>query len=206
MGVPKHRMTGTRLYKIWDGMKYRCYKEDSTHYHNYGGRGISVCDEWREDFMNFYNWAMENGYEEELQIDRIDNDGNYEPSNCRWATRKEQGNNRRTCVYITIDKETKTAIQWAEENDIHVSTLLNRYHNGIEGLALLEKPKDKNPAEKQVHIEGLTWSKDKKKWRLRLRLEKNKLKHFGYFDNLEDAIEERDKIINKFNLKMYLHK
>jgi len=85
-----------KLYSVWNGMKERCANPNNNRYHCYGGRGIAVCENWINSFENFYNWAIENGYKEGLSIDRINNNGNYELSNCRWTTVKEQANNRRT--------------------------------------------------------------------------------------------------------------
>lgn len=90
-----HGMSNTRLFHIWTGMNGRCYCHGHNAYSRYGGRGIGVCDEWRHDFEGFYNWAMSTGYDDSLSIDRINNDKGYEPSNCRWATPKQQANNRR---------------------------------------------------------------------------------------------------------------
>lgn len=91
----KHSMSYSKLYKVWQGMKTRCYNPKFMYYCNYGGRGITICDEWLNDFKAFYDWAINNGYKEGLTIDRINNDGNYEPSNCRWITRAEQNRNQR---------------------------------------------------------------------------------------------------------------
>lgn len=98
----KHGKRETKIYRIFAEMKQRCYNKNNKSYKDYGKRGIVICQEWLDDFMNFYNWAMDNNYREGLSIDRIDNDGNYEPNNCRWADRKTQNN-----TYLSYDGKLK---------------------------------------------------------------------------------------------------
>jgi len=95
-----------RLYRIWDAMKGRCYAKNRKFYENYGGRGITICESWKNDFVKFKDWALENGYRDDLSIDRIDNDGNYEPNNCKFSTAKEQQRNTRRNRIITYKDET----------------------------------------------------------------------------------------------------
>ena len=111
--VRTHGDTGTRLYNIWHHMLRRCNNDSEPHYDLYGGRGISVCEEWHK-YEAFRDWALENGYTENLTIDRIDVDGNYEAKNCRWATKREQSLNRRCNVRIAFNGEVKALSEWAE--------------------------------------------------------------------------------------------
>lgn len=122
----KHGMKQTRLYKIWTEMKGRCYNKNVPAYKNYGGRGIIVCEEWLHDFEAFYNWSISNGYKDELSIDRINVNGNYEPSNCRWATYLEQANNTRANVIIEYNGKKQTIAEWAREIGINYATLQRR--------------------------------------------------------------------------------
>lgn len=96
-----HGYSKSKLYKILNGMKNRCYNKNAYNYSYYGGRGITICDDWLNDFMTFYDWAINSGYKEGLSIDRIDVNGNYEPNNCRWKTSKQQCNNKRNNIKLT---------------------------------------------------------------------------------------------------------
>lgn len=125
----KHRMSHSRIYNIWSHMKQRCLDKNSNDYNDYGGRGINVCNEWLE-FEPFCKWSTENGYNDSLTIDRINVNGNYEPSNCRWVSMKTQQNNKRNNNYITYDGKTQTLTQWSEELNINYDTLNSRISRG----------------------------------------------------------------------------
>lgn len=122
-----HNESKTRLYKIWKGMKNRCYNIQTPKYKSYGGRGIIVCDEWLENYPSFKKWAVENGYKDNLTIDRIDNNKGYSPHNCRWVTNKVQSNNKRNNCFINYLGQTLTISQWSEKIGITPSTIWARY-------------------------------------------------------------------------------
>lgn len=140
-----HGMSGTRLYKVWSYMITRCYNEKCQHFSDYGGRGIKMSDEWRNDYMNFYH-DMKDGYKRGLQLDRIDVNGNYCKENCRWVTGKQNSRNKRNTVYLTLDGERKPLAEWAEilNKDYHfVFERKDRIENGNYGI-LLRPRFDKN--------------------------------------------------------------
>lgn len=137
IGNITHNLSNTRLNKIYQGMKNRCYLKTSVSYKNYGGRGIKICNEWLgiNGFVNFYKWALTSGYKDELTIDRIDNNGNYEPNNCRWITVLEQQNNTRTNRWFEYKDEKLTLSQIARKYNINISTLshrLKKYNGDID--------------------------------------------------------------------------
>lgn len=128
-----HGGNGTKLYDLWHLIKLRCYDAGQENYESYGGRGIGMCDEWRHDFAVFREWAISHGYRPGLQIDRFpNNNGHYEPENCRFTTCKENNNNRRSSVFVDWRGERKTLKQWSEDNRCAVAyhVLWRRWKNG----------------------------------------------------------------------------
>ena len=130
-----HGLSSERLYNIWKGMIYRCENPKAKEYKNYGKRGITVCKEWH-NVKIFIDWAKTNGYKDNLEIDRINNDGNYEPNNCKWSTRKEQTLNTRRNIKITLNGTTKTLSEWSEQYGFNVNTIQYRYYRGDRGEQL----------------------------------------------------------------------
>ena len=125
-----HGKSKTKIYKEWCLMKARCCQENRENYQHYGGRGISVCEEWNNDFVVFYHWAINNGYDKNLEIDRINNDEGYSPINCKWSTRKEQMRNRRNTVFLENNGIKKPLAQWCEEKNIRYKLAHARMKKG----------------------------------------------------------------------------
>lgn len=143
-GIPriKHGCSPKRLYLIWTEMKRRCFSPNCRSYPNYGGRGISVCDAWRHSFSSFRDWALANGYAENLTINRIDNDAGYSPENCTWSTMKAQANNRRSSRIITFDGKSHTVAEWSDLLGVPYPTLLWQFNNHpVENVFLMHKEK-----------------------------------------------------------------
>ena len=135
-----HGMFGTRIYGIWNGLIMRCENKKIPLYKRDGGRGISVCKEWH-NFEAFYKWAMENGYRDDLTIDRIDYNGNYEPSNCRWTDNITQANNTRRNFYITYNGETHTLAEWSRILGFNYDLVKHRLYNGWDFYRAINTPK-----------------------------------------------------------------
>jgi hypothetical protein len=130
----KHGDWKSKLYRVWIGMRNRCANRNNADFISYGGRGITVCEEWN-NYKTFKLWALNNGYADKLTIDRKNNNGNYEPSNCRWATPLEQANNKRNNCVLTYNGKTQTIVQWTNETGIKCQTIkdrINKYNWSIE--------------------------------------------------------------------------
>lgn len=126
----KHGLSKTRLYYIWNGMRQRCNSPQHKDYPNYGAKGISVCEAWRNDFMAFRKWALSHGYADNLTIDRIDGNGNYEPSNCRWVSSQKQAINRRSTILIEYKGKEISLSDLASELNLPKTTVFRKYNNG----------------------------------------------------------------------------
>lgn len=134
-----HGESRTRIYHIWGNMINRTSNKKDKSYKNYGDRGITVCEEWK-DFLQFKEWALANGYQETLTLDRMDNEKGYYPSNCRWADRAVQDNNKRQSVKLEYAGKVKTIDQWAKEYNINRSTIVHRLDKGMTIKEAIETP------------------------------------------------------------------
>ena len=207
-----HGKTNTKLHGVWNTMKNRCSNPNVKSFKDYGGRGIKVCEEWRNDFSSFYEWAIKNGYLEGLEIDRINNDGHYEPNNCQWTTRAKNINKTRKTVYIPIDGVLKTASEWSKESGISGKLILDRHNKGWKNSDLLIPPKIGNNQQTQHQdvdwvkdktwkpvgmtktntsgCVGVHWHKKHNKWQSSITIE-GKVKYLGLHEDKNDAISAR---------------
>lgn len=174
----------TRLHNIWRNMLSRCVPRNK-----YGQRGINVCEDWK-DYSLFKEWAIQNGYSDCLSIDRIDNNGDYNPSNCRWVNAKQQARNRRTSRYFTCDGETKTIAEWSEQKGINYNLLRRRIADGFSGDIFSENSvKDKHVIREgkiKKEVKGCYFDKETGRWRADLWF-RNKRIRLGRFDTFEEA-------------------
>lgn len=170
----KHGMSRTRLYRVWSGMKTRCYNPVDKNYANYGARGIVVCEEWKSDFLAFYGWAMASGYNPgaargECTLERINNEGPYSPDNCKWATIKEQENNRRNNIRIRLPEKENTLSQYCEEQGCNYAAELKMYHrrnSGVRPMATYNEHRKQKKTSAMKHLAMLmknnpTWTNAK---------------------------------------------
>lgn len=196
MNIKRHGLRNTRLYTIWTNMKQRCANPNASGYEFYGARGISVCDEWKSDFLSFYNWAISNGYSDELTIDRINPKGNYEPCNCRWYTIQEQATNKRDDAktrkgrLVNINGIEKTLLEWSEISGVDRNTIYRRIKSGLSGNDLI-KPIEKS--DKKSGIKGIVWHSKREVWQVRV-YRNGKQSEIGQTKELADAV----KILNDY--------
>jgi len=185
----KHNGSRTRLYTTYKDMIKRCYKPYCRNYKHYGARGITVCNEWQGEngFENFRAWALANGYAEDLSIDRIDNDGNYTPNNCRWATVKTQRNNTSQNHFAEYKGEKHTLTEWAEIYGIKPETVYTRVRSGWKIEDALTRP-----IHPKCESTPITKHLQKDKYGYAIKINN---KYYGRAKTLEEAIAKRDSIL-----------
>lgn len=195
VATTKFGLSRTRLSKILDGMKERCYNESNKRYMLYGGRGISICDEWMKDdgVLNFIDWAHNNGYEDGLTIERIDVNGNYEPSNCTWITMEEQAKNKTNTIYIEYKGNKVKLVDIASESGIDRATILNRYKSGYIDEDLTREGIIDNTS----GTVGVSYSNSQNNWRAYINVDGKRIE-LGRRKNKDEAIKLRKEAEAKY--------
>lgn len=200
----RHGESNTRVYGIWSSMNYRCSSHaNEDDYKCYYGRGIRVCKEWNKDnpqgYSQFKEWAFNNGYDENLSIERIDVNGNYCPENCTWIPLNKQALNKQNTIYLNINEEIISLNDYASDKKINKSTILHRYKNGTSEEELLSETKLNNTS----GVTGVSKNANKKRWRAYITINKKRI-HLGTFDLFEDAVNARkeaeEKYYNKYEM------
>ncbi len=190
----KHGMAGSPIYNLWAALKYRTLNENNTAYHNYGERGISVCDEWLE-FIPFYNWSVINGYKQGLTIDRIDNDKGYSPSNCRWVTRVIQGNNKRNNHIIEYNGEKMTMSNFCKKYNLSYHKFKKRIYRGKSVEEAIINCQSFQPRG-SVNYFGVR--RDRKRFMASITTN-YKTKFLGRFNTAEEAAKAYDEVAKKYH-------
>lgn len=175
-----HRMSKTRMYRLWKSMRTRCNNPNSISYKNYGGRGIKICDEWN-DFEKFYMWAVNNGYSDDLTIERINCNGMYEPNNCKWIPRNEQALNRRNTLRLMYNGEEITPVKLSRITGISINTIYCAHKE--RGIIDFSNYKPRRGVDKYITKRPYSYEVTIKK------------KHYGNFKTLEEAKRCRDLIL-----------
>ena len=187
-----HGESKTRLYSVYRNMINRCVNKNVPEFIHYGGRRIQVCSEWRRSYVNFKNWAIINGYKDGLTIDRINNNGNYEPNNCRWVDMKTQSNNRRTNKMIEINGIVKTQAQWCEEYGISRQVFANNLKKGLKNEDLLTHKRKlrKSTGEQYIYFRDSECTKYIVSFRLNGKSYQSKTLY-----DIKEAIETRNQML-----------
>ena len=183
-----------RLNSIYNGMRLRCYNENNVNYKYYGGKGVTICNEWLLSFENFFDWAINNGYNENLTIDRIDSEKEYSPDNCKWSTKKEQAYNRSMSVKLTLNGITMYMTEWAEELNIDKTTLSWRYKQGWSDEKILTT----KPSDREIKITYKNETHTMSEWSKILNIPKSRLsnrKRRGWTD--KETIEGKRENVNR---------
>jgi hypothetical protein len=186
----RHNLSNHKLYYIWLNMRARCYNENDTHYNRYGGRGIIICDEWKEDFKVFYDWSINNGFKDGLTIDRKNNDGDYTPINCRWVDKIIQANNRCSNRIIEAFGQKKTLAEWSKDSNYSqnkVSTIRHR----IDILKWTPEDAISKPLTEYLFITAFNETKSAWSWSFD---ERCKIGHAGLLRRLKNGMSPEDAI------------
>jgi len=189
----KHGLSHTRIHNIWWALYQRCCDENSSSYHWYGAKGITMCEDWKE-FNNFHKWCYENGYNENFSIDRKNNNIGYYPDNCRWVDMKTQQRNRGNNRFITIGGITKKLCEWSEESGLHHVTILSRIKRGVpEDKWLSINPIPRRDSKKTSGVKYVYWHNASEKWMAMPNIN-GKSNYLGLFDTVEEASKAIEKI------------
>ena len=188
------KIKGTAIYSRWQSMKKRCYDKNCVAYKNYGARGIKVCDEWKNDPLKFYEWAINSGFSADLTLDRIDVNGDYCPENCRWSTSKEQNRNKRNNHYINVDGKLVTIAEYAEQHNLNAGSLAYRLNES----KFSQEDCLKKPIRKQIKGVGLNFNlaEECRKRGLKLTTVWARINRLGW--SVEDALNvKKNGLYNK---------